>query len=293
MVTGWYDIFLPSQLRNYRQLVDAGNPPRLTVGPWGHISRGKAAPAHRDTVAFLKETFRGDAWDRPAPVHAFQTGADQWHDLAVWPPEGSTAQEWFARAGGGLSTDAAPAGTTAFTYDPDEPTPALGGPSLLPKTEPVDNAEHEKRDDVVTFRSDRLIAPVDLAGEPIARVRISSSAPSFDVFVRITDVHPDGRSLTVCDGIRRIGSIGTAPTDPEVDTDGFRDVAVPLWPTFHRFAPGHRIGIQVSSGAHPRYARNPGTGDPAAAAPVTVVAHQLIAHGGAEGTRIELPVWTR
>jgi len=34
----------------------------------------------------------------------------------------------------------------------------------------------------------------------------------------------------------------------------------------HRFAPGHRIRLQVSSGAHPRYARNPGTGeDPATA----------------------------
>jgi hypothetical protein len=34
----------------------------------------------------------------------------------------------------------------------------------------------------------------------------------------------------------------------------------------HRFAAGHRIRLQVSSGAHPRYARNPGTGeDPATA----------------------------
>ena len=39
-----------------------------------------------------------------------------------------------------------------------------------------------------------------------------------------------------------------------------------LWPMGHRFAAGHRIRLQVSSGAHPRYARNPGTGeDPATA----------------------------
>jgi predicted acyl esterase len=37
-----------------------------------------------------------------------------------------------------------------------------------------------------------------------------------------------------------------------------------LWPIGHRFAAGHRIRLQVSSGAHPRYARNPGTGDSAA-----------------------------
>jgi predicted acyl esterase len=29
----------------------------------------------------------------------------------------------------------------------------------------------------------------------------------------------------------------------------------------HRFARAHRIRLQLSSGAHPRYARNPGTGE--------------------------------
>jgi uncharacterized protein len=34
-----------------------------------------------------------------------------------------------------------------------------------------------------------------------------------------------------------------------------------LWPIAHRFAAGNRIRLQVSSGAHPRYVRNPGTGE--------------------------------
>jgi predicted acyl esterase len=43
-------------------------------------------------------------------------------------------------------------------------------------------------------------------------------------------------------------------------------VRLALWPIGHRFAAGHRIRLQLSSGAHPRYARNPGNGeDPAAA----------------------------
>ena len=43
-------------------------------------------------------------------------------------------------------------------------------------------------------------------------------------------------------------------------------IRVDLWPTAHRFRPGHRIRLQVSSGAHPRYARNTGTGEPLATA---------------------------
>ena len=293
MVTGWYDIFAPWQLRNYRQLVEAGRPPLLTVGPWGHRSKGKAAPAHQESVAFLKHALGGESWDRAAPVRAFQTGADAWHDLAEWPPVGSQSQSWVLGRDGDVATEHASFGIRTYSYNPDEPTPAVGGPSLKAKTEPLDNRAHENRPDVLVYRSAVLTDPLEIAGEPVAHIRIRSSAPSFDVFVRITDVHPDGRSITVCDGIRRIGSVGTHASDPSADSDDFRDVSVGLWPTFHQIAPGHRLGIQVSSGAHPRYARNPGTGEPAFEAVRTVVANQEIAHGGPVGSRIELPVWSR
>ncbi|MEU1971306.1 CocE/NonD family hydrolase [Microbacterium sp. NPDC019599] len=291
MITGWYDIFLPWQLRTYAQLVEAGNQPRLTLGPWGHVTPGLRDVVDSETEAFLRETFAGESWDRPEPVRAFQTGTGTWHDLAAWPPAGSAPESWFLQADGGVSTDAATGGVTRYTYDPDRPTPTVGGPSLQRKTLPTDNRKHERREDVAVFRSAPLGAALDVAGEPVARIRVRSSAPSFDVFVRITDVHPDGRSMTVCDGIRRIGSVGSRATDPAPDEDGFREVDVPLWPTFHRFAAGHRVGVQVSSGAHPRYGRNPGTGEPAFEAATTVVAEQEISHDGATASRLDLPVW--
>src|SRR6266508_3497873 len=37
-VGGWYDIFLPGQLRDFKILQDAGREARLTVGPWTHLS---------------------------------------------------------------------------------------------------------------------------------------------------------------------------------------------------------------------------------------------------------------
>lgn len=292
MVTGWYDIFLPWQLRTYAQLVEAGRPPRLTVGPWGHISPDKAAPAHRETIGFLADTFTDADPSRTTPVQAYQTGAEQWHDLETWPPRGSTPIDWFLHPDAGLSAQPTGTGLTSYTFDPHDPTPAVGGPSLQPDTLPKDNAAHEKRADVRAFHSEPLAAPLELAGEPVARIRIRSTAPSIDVFVRVTDVHPDGRVMTVCDGIRRIGSVGTSATDPLKDADGFCEVEVRLWPTFHRFDEGHKVGLQVSSGAHPRYARNPGTGEAAFDATTTLVAHQEIAHGP-EGARIELPEWRR
>ncbi|MFE9855389.1 hypothetical protein [Streptomyces sp. NPDC005780] len=64
---------------------------------------------------------------------------------------------------------------------------------------------------------------------------------------------------------------------------GHRDVRV-----FERVADVRPL---VSSGAHPRYARNPGTGETAVTATVTVHAEQEISHGTARPSRTDLPVW--
>ncbi|MET8651319.1 CocE/NonD family hydrolase [Nocardia aurea] len=289
MITGWYDIFLPWQLRNHAQLAAAGRPPRLTVGPWGHISRGMGAPSVAETVSFLCEHFADADSDRVAPIRAYLTGTERWFDLPSWPPPGTRTERLHLHDAGVLSPDPPTGGGTVYVYDPADPTPALGGPGLQANPGPVDNTAHERRADVVVFRGDPLSAPVIVAGEPLAHIRFRSSQPSADVFVRICDVYPDGRSMTVCDGIRRIG--GIADTDPGPDADGYRDVDVPLWPTFHRFEPGHRIGVQISSGAHPRYARNTGSGEPAATAATLHRATQEISHDAATPSGIDLPVW--
>ena len=67
-------------------------------------------------------------------------------------------------------------------------------------------------------------------------------------------------------------------------------MAITLWPTSHRFRRGHRIRIQVSSGAHPRYARNPGSGEPLATATRLVAADQAVFHDPARPSAIVLPV---
>jgi predicted acyl esterase len=72
----------------------------------------------------------------------------------------------------------------------------------------------------------------------------------------VCDVDRAGVSRNVCDALQRVD-----PSQYEQERDGTRRVAFDLWPTAHRFAAGHRIRLQVSSGAHPRYGRNPGTGE--------------------------------
>ncbi len=106
------------------------------------------------------------------------------------------------------------------------------------------------------------------------------------MFARVCDVDADGVSRNVCDALTSV-----APGRFEHSEDGAWHVRFELWPIAHRFAAGHRIRLQVSSGAHPRYARNPGTGeDPARATAATLRAVDIELLRGAEHpSRLVLP----
>jgi uncharacterized protein len=73
-VAGWYDIFLPGQLRDYRMLRSAGNPARLTVGPWAHISRGVLATGAAETLGFGLVHAHGEQPPDRAPVRLYVMG---------------------------------------------------------------------------------------------------------------------------------------------------------------------------------------------------------------------------
>jgi uncharacterized protein len=64
----------------------------------------------------------------------------------------------------------------------------------------------------------------------------------------------------ICDGLLRLD--GTRPTD----ADGWTEIKVPMSATAHRFVAGHRLRVQVSGGAHPRWVRNTDTAEQIATA---------------------------
>jgi hypothetical protein len=278
LIGGWQDIFLRQTLQQYQALSSRGVPARLIIGPWTHVqvaTRGGGI-ALRETLAWL-DRYTADGQPGPSgepgpagvagpsgpgPVRLHIGGGGGWRDFAAWPPPESAGQRWALRADGGLSPDQAvpdqavpdqPEGATAeipFRYDPALPTPAAGGPFLARGAGVTDNRALERRPDVVVFTSAPLRENLDVAGEVTAEISLVRDNPHADVFVRLCDVDGRGRSLNVSDGITRLS--GSAPLDGVT--------RVRLYGTAHRFAAGHRLRLQVSGGAHPRFARNPGTG---------------------------------
>jgi hypothetical protein len=60
--------------------------------------------------------------------------------------------------------------------------------------------------------------------------------------------------------------------------------------TAYQFRAGHRIRLQPSSGAHPRYARNLGTGEPSLTGTRMVAAEQTIYHDEMRPSALVLPL---
>ncbi|MFD1659194.1 CocE/NonD family hydrolase [Streptomyces caeni] len=129
-------------------------------------------------------------------------------------------------------------------------TGAYRASAASPTAGPRDNSSLEARHDVLTFTRPPMTEPVDILGPVSARLTVSTDTGHADVFSRPCDVDAQGRSVNICDGLGRLRADGQEPSR----------ITVPMSSTAHRFAVGHRIRWQISKGAHPRYARNPGNG---------------------------------
>jgi len=283
LVSGWQDLILDQTLEAYDALSRRGVDVSLTVGPWNHgelLSKG-LGDVSRSTLGWLAEHLAGDGKRvHESPVRICVTGANDWRDLASWPPP-TQEQVLYLQPSGSLGSEepAADAPPSHFTYDPADPTPTVGGLSNARTAGSADNTKREARSDVLTFTGPVLDADVEVIGAPVVELAHSSDNPHADVFVRLCEVDAKGRSRNISDGYVRL--------DPSRAVDV---VHLELQPTAHRFRAGTRIRVQVSGGSHPQHDRNLGTGEPPATGTAMRPSRRTIAHGGGGISRVVLPV---
>ncbi len=289
LIGGFHDMFLDQTLEQYEALSARGVETALTLGPWTHFSLDQSVVIP-ETLAWLDAHLAGRGpVPRSHPVRVWVGGLGRWRDLTGWPPAGTSERNWLLRAGGQLAVAArgaaaaAAGGATSFRYDPLDPTPSVGGRIMSVRAGQRDNTRLESRADVLTFTTAPLAERVEILGPPAVDLRISSDNPHIDLFARLCDVDARGRSRNVTDQITRLPGDGVAAGQ-------VRAVRLVLDDTAYRFLPGHRIRLQISAGAHPRYARNLGTGEPVSTgvsmAPATISVH----HCGAHPSSLTLPL---
>ena len=88
MVTGWWDLFLAEQLRDYSAVRAAGVTATLTVGPWLHGEPGEFKAMALHDVGWLSHFLNGAPAPSGAAVKVYLQQAGTWLDFDQWPPAG-------------------------------------------------------------------------------------------------------------------------------------------------------------------------------------------------------------
>lgn len=317
LVGGWWDIFLPSQVDDFRALRAAGRDARLVVGPWTHSSLRQMVAALGETHDWFARHVRPErpptpgtrrgperedrAAHRPQArprVRLAVVGGRRWVEAEEWPPP-HLPVAWHLHGDGRLAPEGASRfPPTSYSWDPSEPTPGVGGPSLDPSRAGKRNQRRrEERSDVATWTGDPLAGDLTAVGPVEAVVWLRASSWWTDLFVRLCDVDRRGRSVNLADGILRlepdgagVRTVGSA-ADGSVGAgaDGSVEVRIRMWPIAATWRKGHRIRVQVSGGAHPLFARNLGGGEPLASASTLVTVVHEILHDPDHPSRVVLP----
>lgn len=308
VIAGWNDVFLQpnidlfTALREHGVTEDVRRLSRMIVGPWAHGAPtavvGTTDYGFRASPMFLdlKEDFSGlhRRWfdarmrgretgiDAEPPVRIFVMGINRWRDEQQWPPARATRQEWHLHARGGLAPATPPqADPSEFRLDPDNPVPTVGGAILMTgkyARGPAEQGRVEAHPDVLLFTSEPRDAPLEVIGPLKLVAWVAAETPDTDVVVRLCDVHPDGRSFHLCDGILRLRFRDGLAQPRLLEPGEVYRVEVDLWSIAHVFLPGHRLRLQVRASDFPRYDRCPGTGQTSAEVDRALPQRNLLFH---------------
>jgi hypothetical protein len=309
---GWFDIFLAGTLKNFEGMRSKGRTPaaraaqRLLVGPWVHGPQN-IAKSLQGEIDFGPDAVRDynqlrlpwfDHWlkradngvlDEP-PVQLFVMGENRWRAADAYPLPGTRYEPWHLHEGGRLERAASDRAemADAYVYDPDYPVPTLGGQTLNIPGGAYDQRPIEHR--CLVYTSAPLDRPLTIVGPVTAVLHAMSSAPDTDWVVRLTDVHPNGVSRLLTDGILRARYRESTTHPTLIEPNRVYEFPIDLWATANTFLPGHRIRVAVTSSSFPRFDRNLNTGGPIGAEASGRAALNTVFHDAVRPSRVILPV---
>ncbi|KAF2029958.1 hypothetical protein EK21DRAFT_66595 [Setomelanomma holmii] len=281
IITGWHDIFLEQSIAQYMRLKERGCNVALTSGAWSHIKCAFSAKASRECFDWIEEHVGGIAEaKRKSPVDYFVTGSKGWKSVAAYPPPTTSATFYLAPDGhlGPEPASSAPA-SASFMFDPADPTPTIGGNALL-SFGTVNDSALAKRKDVLVFETSPLVNDLEFCGRPSIELAHSTSHPFADIFVRVSEVKPNGKSTNVTEVYKRL--------DPKRKFDEV--VKLRLNNIAHCFLRGRGIRVLIAGGNFPQYARNLGMRDETNSSSEMRTVEHTVHFGGDRVSRIMFPV---
>lgn len=308
--SGWYDFNLQGAIDAFNAIQAKGgakarNNVHLLITPWGHGEEAGDFKFPDDITQNMWPYNDFDSWllDKPTPdnmpiVKYFTMGenpvgnspGNEWKTSNTWPPKDSRLIPFYLTAEGNLQQIKSEPSKVSFVYDPHNPVPTNGGQVLMIPFGAFDQRESEKREDVLVFSTPPLKEPLEVTGRITAVLYVSTSTADTDFTSKLCDVYPDGRSMILTHGIRRL-SFRNSYEKHELATPGkIYKLEIDLLSTSMVFNTGHRIRVAISSSNSPWFEPNPNTGVPNDSIENAIKAEQTIYMGGEHASYVNLPI---
>ena len=316
LISGWFDHFPDDVLRAFYDLREKSATSvraqhKLLMGPWLHTEVGKAEQGQLtfpnsvgapDSMAlrFFDYYLRNipNGYERDPVMRYYQMGTNDWRVTNDWFALNSATTPLYLQAGGLLSL-IKPAGSMApdsFRYDPRRPSPAVGGSRFNPfdPTTPVGPQDLrqsvESRSDVLIYSTPVLDKSWVINGAIKVDLFVASNRRDTDFAVRLCEVYPDGRSMILTQGIRRM-RFRNSYTNEELLTPGqVYQVTIELQNLALTVLPGHRLRIDITSSNYPHFDINLNNGGTLYVAGDTLIATNYVYHDAVRSSRVLLPM---
>jgi len=268
-------------------------PQFLVIGAWSHGGGHHASPflapdtptdppgaSQQDAAACWFDRYLRNGTSGPAPgrIWYYTVGEERWKTTTTWPVAGSRHERWYLNADHAL-TLATPGGSDSDDYKVDFDattgtqnrwyTQMGGGDVIYP-----DRAESDRR--LLTYTSAPLERDMEVTGNPVMTLRLTTTARDGAFFAYLEDVGPDGRVTYVTEGILR-GIHRLVTTSPyrtmypyhsyrerdaaAIAPGALTELRFGLFPVSVLFKRGHRIRIALSGADKDTFARIPAEGD--------------------------------
>jgi uncharacterized protein len=242
-------------------------PRKGLMGPWGHRYPNEADPGPgvdwvTEEVRWWTQWLRGvdtGIMDEPM-LHVYmenQTAAEVWPSdtpgrwvaEASWPSSRIVPKTMFLNSSG--LGEHAEAGKTLICRSQE--TLGLTKREWFPWDMAVDLPPDQTPDDErsLSFDSLPLEADLEILGNPLVKVRVTSNRPVAKLIVRLNEVLADGKSWSVSYGVLNLTHRESHSDPKPLEVGKSYDVDVSCYFTAHRFKKGSRIRVAISESLWP------------------------------------------
>lgn len=224
---------------------------------------------------FFNHFLKGEGEFDATEATVYDSGAMQWDEYDMWPPENATATNFFLGENQSLSMEADSDFENKFVSDITKPVPFTEDikVTFTPRKFMTDDQRFAaRRPDVMVYETEVLVEDMKLSGEVLADLEVATTGTASDWIVKIIDVYPaDAEDPDEMQDHLKMGNYHMMVRS-EVFRGRYREsfsepkpfvpnqktsVEFALQDVNHTFKKGHKLQIQVQSTMFPYIDRNP------------------------------------